>query len=222
MRAAHCFPAPPILRNAQTTRRSPAVDRATLPCHLKTERLFRGDRTIERTFLALEIVLEVVNAFAGQLIEADCRDHSMGGAAGNPNAEKAHSASRNATRALCAAARSSMVALSSFRRAVICRWHCQLNVPASKASLTPFPRSHGRDRMPPLVRRLGSEDPERRARDEMALKVKGIVDGGMHAEKTLGRARRLEALHFVLSSSHRLMRIFGLVVLPEPLYVRTD
>jgi len=54
----------------------------------------------------------------------------------------------------------------------------------------------------------------------MALKVKGIVDGGMHAEKTLGRARRLEALHFVLSSSHRLMRIFGSVVLPEPLYIR--
>jgi hypothetical protein len=54
----------------------------------------------------------------------------------------------------------------------------------------------------------------------MALKVEGIVDGGMHAEKTLGRARRLEALHLVLSSSHRLMRIFGSVVLP--LYVRTD
>src|SRR5215472_5012688 len=46
----------------------------------------------------------------------------------------------------------------------------------------------------------------------------GIVDGGMHAEKTLGRARRLEALHFVLSSSHRLMRIFGSAVLPAPLY----
>ena len=40
----------------------------------------------------------------------------------------------------------------------------------------------------------------------------------MHAEKALGRARRLEALHFVLSSSHRLMRIFGSAVLPEPLY----
>jgi hypothetical protein len=29
----------------------------------------------------------------------------------------------------------------------------------------------------------------------MALKVEGIVNGGMHVEKTLGRARRLEALH---------------------------
>jgi len=48
----------------------------------------------------------------------------------------------------------------------------------------------------------------------MALKVESIVDGSMHAEKTLGRAHRLEALHFVLSSSHRLMRIFGSVGSP--------
>jgi hypothetical protein len=39
----------------------------------------------------------------------------------------------------------------------------------------------------------------------MALKVEGVVDGGMHAEKTLGGASRLKALHFALSSSHRLM-----------------
>jgi hypothetical protein len=38
----------------------------------------------------------------------------------------------------------------------------------------------------PLVRRFGSEDPERRSRDEMALKVEVIVDGGMHAEEALG------------------------------------
>ena len=42
--------------------------------------------------------------------------------------------------------------------------------------------SHCRDCVPPLVRRLGSEDPERRARDEMALQIEGIVDGGMHAQ----------------------------------------
>jgi hypothetical protein len=36
-------------------------------------------------------------------------------------------------------------------------------------------RSRGRDRIPPLARRLGSEDPERRARDEMALKIEGVV-----------------------------------------------
>jgi len=47
----------------------------------------------------------------------------------------------------------------------------------------------------------------------MALEVEGVVDGGVHAEKTLGGASRLEPLHFALSSSHRLMRIFGSIVL---------
>ena len=56
--------------------------------------------------------------------------------------------------------------------------------------------------MLPLVCRLGSEDPERRPRDEMALKIEGVVDGGVDAEKPLGGASRLEALYFVLSSSH--------------------
>ena len=41
--------------------------------------------------------------------------------------------------------------------------------------------------------RLGSEDPERRARDEMALEIEGIVDGGGHAEKSLGGARATRA-----------------------------
>ena len=50
----------------------------------------------------------------------------------------------------------------------------------------PDERSRGRDRIPPLVCRLGSEDPERRARDEMALKIEGVVDGGVHTEKPLG------------------------------------
>jgi hypothetical protein len=51
----------------------------------------------------------------------------------------------------------------------------------------------------------------------MALKVEGIVNGGVHAEIPLGGAGRLEPLHFALSSSHRLMRIFGSVVPPQPL-----
>ena len=34
----------------------------------------------------------------------------------------------------------------------------------------------------------------------MALRVEGIVDGGMHAEEALGRSSRLEALHLALSS----------------------
>ena len=47
----------------------------------------------------------------------------------------------------------------------------------------------------------------------MALKVEGVVDGGVNAEKTLSGAGRLEPLHFALASSHRLMRVFGSVVL---------
>jgi len=40
----------------------------------------------------------------------------------------------------------------------------------------------------------------------MALKIEGIVNGGMHAQEPLRGARRLESLHFALSPSHRLMR----------------
>jgi hypothetical protein len=51
----------------------------------------------------------------------------------------------------------------------------------------------------------------------MALKVEGVVDGGMHAEKALGGSSRFEPLHLPLSSPHRLMRILGAIVFPEPL-----
>ena len=54
----------------------------------------------------------------------------------------------------------------------------------------------------------------------MALEVESVVDGGVHAEKRLGGASRLEALHFALSSSHRLMRVFGSIVAPKLLLVR--
>jgi hypothetical protein len=53
----------------------------------------------------------------------------------------------------------------------------------------------------------------------MALEVEGVVDGGMHAEKALCGARRLEPLHFALASSHRLMRVLRPIVLSEPLLV---
>ncbi len=79
--------------------------------------------------------------------------------------------------------------------------------------------SHCRDRVLPLVRRLGSEDPERGPRDEMALKVEGVVNGGVHAEEALGGSSRLEALHFAFASSHRLMRVFSPIVAPEPLFM---
>jgi hypothetical protein len=63
--------------------------------------------------------------------------------------------------------------------------HCQLNC-VSKTSPTPEARSRGRDGILLLAGLFSSEDPERRARDEMALKVEGVVNCGMHAEKTLG------------------------------------
>jgi hypothetical protein len=54
----------------------------------------------------------------------------------------------------------------------------------------------------------------------MALKVEGVMDRGMHAEEALGRSSRFEPLHFALSPPHRLMRILGAIVRPEPLLMR--
>ena len=51
----------------------------------------------------------------------------------------------------------------------------------------------------------------------MALEVESVVNGGVHAEKALGRSGRLEALHLALSSSDRLVRILGSVVLAQAL-----
>jgi hypothetical protein len=50
----------------------------------------------------------------------------------------------------------------------------------------------------------------------MALESEGGVDGGVHAEKPLGGTSRLEPLHFALSSPHRLMGVFGPIVLRSP------
>jgi len=52
------------------------------------------------------------------------------------------------------------------------------------------------------------------------MKVEGVVDRGMHAEKALGRPRRFEPLHFVLSSPHRLIRILGAIIFAQPLLMR--
>lgn len=51
----------------------------------------------------------------------------------------------------------------------------------------------------------------------MALQVEGVVDGGVDAEKSLRRARRLEPLHLPLAPSHDLMRVLGTVVHPQSL-----
>jgi len=47
-------------------------------------------------------------------------------------------------------------------------------------------------------------------------KVKGVVNGGMHAEEALGRSSRLESLLLALSSPYRLMGILGAIVFAEP------
>jgi hypothetical protein len=54
----------------------------------------------------------------------------------------------------------------------------------------------------------------------MALNIEGVVDRGMHAEEALGRSSRFEALHFALSSPHRLMRILGAIIFSETLLMR--
>jgi len=54
----------------------------------------------------------------------------------------------------------------------------------------------------------------------MALEVEGVVGGGVHAQKSLGGVSRLEPLHLALSPTHRLMRVLGSIVAPDPLFVR--
>jgi hypothetical protein len=55
----------------------------------------------------------------------------------------------------------------------------------------------------------------------MALKVEGVVNGGMHAEEALSGSSRFEPLHLALSSPYRLMRVFRPIVAANPLFVRT-
>jgi hypothetical protein len=47
------------------------------------------------------------------------------------------------------------------------------------------------------------------------------VDGSVHIEEALGRPSRLEPLHFVLAATHDLVGVFGAIVLPLPLLMRT-
>jgi len=72
---------------------------------------------------------------------------------------------------------------------------------------------------------IGSEFSQRGSEDERALKIEGIVNGGMHAQEPLRGARRLESLHFALSPSHRLMRVpFGQIqtAYQDPIYRGLD
>ena len=71
----------------------------------------------------------------------------------------------------------------------------------------------------PLCGRFGSEDPQCRSGDEVALKV--VVNRTVHAEKALGGSSRLEPLQLALASSDCLMRILRVIVLPKPLLMPT-
>ncbi len=83
-------------------------------------------------------------------------------------------------------------------------------------AVDPSPSRRGR-RVLPRLRCLRPEQAKCAARNEVALQAESVVDGGVHAEKSLGRSGRLEALHLSLSSSDRLMRILGQVVLAQTL-----
>jgi hypothetical protein len=54
----------------------------------------------------------------------------------------------------------------------------------------------------------------------MSLIVEGVVDRRMDVEKTLCGSRRLEPLHFALSSPHNLMGVFGAIILSETALMR--
>ena len=55
----------------------------------------------------------------------------------------------------------------------------------------------------------------------MALKIEGIVDGGVHAQKPLGGSSRLKPLQLAFAPSHGQMKVFRRVVFSQPLLART-
>ena len=79
--------------------------------------------------------------------------------------------------------------------------------------------SSGLDDLAPRAHRRGTKRAVRLGRGEMALDVKGVVDGGVRGEKFLRRTRTLEPLHLALPPSRRLMRILGPIVPPSPALV---
>ena len=62
------------------------------------------------------------------------------------------------------------------------------------------------DSVGPLRSCLGSEDPQGRSGDQVALKVESVVDRGVHVQETLGGFGRFKALQLALSSSYHLMK----------------
>src|SRR5260221_13565233 len=80
-------------------------------------------------------------------------------------------------------------------------------------------RLGGHRRCVPLLHRLGSEEAQRAAGDQMALNIERVVDDGMHGEEALSRSCGLEPLHLSLASADWLVRDFGPVVPPQALLV---
>jgi hypothetical protein len=74
----------------------------------------------------------------------------------------------------------------------------------------------------PLRCGFRSEDPQRRSGDEMTLKIEVVVHGRMDIEEALGGSSRFKALHLALSSSYRLVRVLGPIVLPRSLLMTLD
>jgi len=70
---------------------------------------------------------------------------------------------------------------------------------------------------PPTPHCFFPADAECWSGDQVTLDVEVVVDGGMGGEEALSRSSGLEALHFSLSPTDRLMRVFSPIVLPQTL-----
>ena len=67
--------------------------------------------------------------------------------------------------------------------------------------------SCGERRFAPLRHGIGSDEPQRRSRDQVALMIERVVDGVVGAEEELRRSGRFEALNLAFASSHQLEQI---------------
>jgi len=90
-------------------------------------------------------------------------------------------------------------------------WHCQSN-------LTPAWQRHiwvRSDRqLSPFSKRRVAVLPEVGPTSKMAIEVEMVVNGGVHGNEFLKRGIASETLHGSLSSSERLMGVFGTIVQP--------
>src|ERR1700730_4259627 len=95
--------------------------------------------------------------------------------------------------------------------------HCHGNSLERALRAKPRHASCRCDGILPLCGSFGSEDPQCASGDEVALKVKGVVNRTVSAEEALGGSSRLEPLQLALAASDCLMRILPPIVLFQPL-----